>query len=342
MKRYVLIYRLSSMGDVAMVASLLKEASLQNPTLSFLVVSNHLYKDFFTNIKNVVFHSFYPRGKHKGLLGLCRLKKELSKYKIDLIADLHGSIRTKLLNIDSFLLGISKSTIDKGRKAKSKIISSYTTLPPLKPTIERYADVFRELGLEINLAHKLIREERPVPDFYRNLLKSSTICIGISPFAQHPYKVWDLNRWNTIFNHFSGDSYTFIIFGGGKKEQQIAEAWEGKYKNVHSSIGKLTIDSELDLISNLNMMVSMDSAGMHMASLVGIRCLSIWGATHPSLGFLGYGQSLDDCIQVAHPNRPSSVYGNKSCLCDGVEAIDLVGTDMVISRINEVAFQTKS
>nr|AIA95806.1 CAZy families GT9 protein [uncultured Prevotella sp.] len=44
-------------------------------------------------------------------------------------------------------------------------------------------------------------------------------------------------------------------------------------------------------------MVSMDSANMHLASLTGTRVLSIWGNTHPYMGFLGYGQSMDDVIQ---------------------------------------------
>ncbi|MNR36882.1 hypothetical protein D3C85_1548570 [compost metagenome] len=73
-----------------------------------------------------------------------------------------------------------------------------------------------------------------------------------------------------------------------------------------------------------------------MASLMGVRCLSIWGATHPFAGFLGYGQMLSDCIQVEHPNRPNSVYGNKSCSCDGTEAIDLVSSEMVITSINQI------
>jgi len=85
-------------------------------------------------------------------------------------------------------------------------------------------------------------------------------------------------------------------------------------------------------------MLSMDSSGMHMSSLAGTRSLSIWGATHPYAGFIGYGQSNDDCIQVEHPNRPSSVYGNKPCNCDGIEAIDLVTVEMIIVKVKKTIF----
>ena len=61
-------------------------------------------------------------------------------------------------------------------------------------------------------------------------------------------------------------------------------------------------------------MISMDSANMHLASLVGTRCISIWGATHPFAGFLGYGQSENDIVQIKDLTcRPCSIFGNKKC-----------------------------
>ena len=61
-------------------------------------------------------------------------------------------------------------------------------------------------------------------------------------------------------------------------------------------------------------MISMDSANMHLASLVGTRCISVWGQTHPYAGFLGYGQSEEDIVQVNDLScRPCSVFGNKEC-----------------------------
>ena len=72
-----------------------------------------------------------------------------------------------------------------------------------------------------------------------------------------------------------------------------------------------------------------------MASLMGVPCISVWGATHPYAGFLGYGQKLEDCVQIDHPMRPSSIYGNKSCLCDGVEAIARIESQVIIKNIQE-------
>lgn len=324
------------MGDVAMLASVIKETVDQNQNYEFIVLSHHFYQAFFEGIANVRFHEFHPKTKHKGFRGLIRLHKELKQYKADYIADMHGNIRTAVLEFFSSLGGRSflSSKIDKGRKEKKEIIRT-KALKPLTPTVERYANVFRSLGLSIQLSHELKTHKRDIPAEYKENIIRNKYKIGISPFAQWPYKMWSLSKMQETIDHLAKDkSLCIFLFGGGTNEKKIASQLKGEHENVINTIGTLSLKEELNLISNLDLMVSMDSSGMHMASLEGIRCLSLWGSTHPYLGFLGYGQSIEDCIQVNHPNRPCSVYGNESCMCDGVEAIDLIEVEEVTKRIN--------
>ncbi|PRD54430.1 glycosyltransferase family 9 protein [Sphingobacterium gobiense] len=332
----VLVIRFSAMGDVAMVASVLRELSAQNKRIQLVMVSRPQFAAFFDGIPNLTFHPIFPDEQHKGAKGLWRLFNELKKYDIDYVADLHNNIRSRILTLFFKTAGYRLAILDKARHRKKELIRKrHKVFKPLRRTVERYADVFRMLGFSLKLSHQLQREVRPVPDTYSSLLTSKAIKIGIAPFAQHPYKVWNLNHWDIIFSTFPASTYKFFIFGGGKQELEQATTWSKQHPHVHNTIGQFGVKAELDLISHLDLMISMDSSGMHMASLVGTRCLSIWGATHPYAGFLGYGQSKDDCIQVEHPNRPSSIYGNKSCICNGVEAINLVTPKMVVERIQK-------
>ena len=85
-------------------------------------------------------------------------------------------------------------------------------------------------------------------------------------------------------------------------------------RNVTSLAGKLSLKEELKKMAELETMISMDSANMHLASLVGTRVISVWGATHYFAGFLGYGQSEKDIVEITDlACRPCSVFGNKSC-----------------------------
>ena len=104
------------------------------------------------------------------------------------------------------------------------------------------------------------------------------------------------------------------FLGGGKSEIEILAQWEKEIPNTESLAGKLSLNEELQKIANMETMISMDSANMHLASLVGTRCISIWGATHPFAGFLGYGQSENDIVQIEDLTcRPCSIFGNKKC-----------------------------
>ncbi len=99
--------------------------------------------------------------------------------------------------------------------------------------------------------------------------------------------------------------------------------------------GKLNLTEELNTIAELELMISMDSANMHLASLMGTRCISIWGATHPYAGFLGFGQSEDDVVQVKDLScRPCSVFGDKECYRGDWACLEEFDIQKVVDRVN--------
>ena len=125
---------------------------------------------------------------------------------------------------------------------------------------------------------------------------------------------------------------TIYLFGGGAKEKALLHNWETRYDNVVSVAGKMTLTEELELMRKLKLMLTMDSANMHLASLVGTRVISIWGATHPMAGFLGAGQSEADCIQHDMPCRPCSVYGSKACRLGDYRCLD-IAPEQVVEKV---------
>ena len=97
--------------------------------------------------------------------------------------------------------------------------------------------------------------------------------------------------------------------------------------------GKYSLDQELALNSRLDLLICMDSANMHFASLVGTRVLSVWGATHPYAGFYGYHQDPEDCIQLDLPCRPCSVFGQKPCLRKDWACMKQLNPDLIINKV---------
>lgn len=332
----IIILRFSSMGDVAIVASFLNEFREKYPGVSLVIVSKKQFRPFFETVDNVAFHALESDIKHKGFFGLYTLFKELKQYRCDAVADLHDNIRSHIISFFYRLSGTKVERIDKGRKEKKALTRpEHKVLKQLKPTIERYADVFRQLGFEIVLKHKLVKDLQPLPERIKPLFNNDQKKIGISPFAQYAYKVYDLDKMQQVLQSLSNKGHSLFVFGGSEEEKTIAEKWQREIPHVYSLIKQCSLSEELAVISNLDVMLSMDSSGMHLASLTGVPVVSVWGPTHPFAGFLGYGQSLDDCLQVYDPARPTSVYGNKPSLCGDVPCIDLITPEQIVNKIED-------
>lgn len=92
------------------------------------------------------------------------------------------------------------------------------------------------------------------------------------------------------------------------------------------------ISGELALMNRLDVMVSMDSANMHLASLAGVPVVSVWGATHPYAGFMGWGQSIGNAVQIDLPCRPCSIYGNKPCLRGDYFCMKNISPEQIVER----------
>ncbi|TCD10585.1 lipopolysaccharide heptosyltransferase family protein [Pedobacter frigidisoli] len=333
----IIVLRFSAMGDVAMVASVLREFSAQNPSVEIVMVSREAFKPFFDGIDNLTFHSIQPKTTHKGIDGLYRLYQELRKYKPTAIADLHDNLRSRAISTFFRLTGLKMKRIDKGRADKKALTRAVNKIfKPLRQTVERYADVFRELGFDVELSHKLKKSPQKIPAKAENLFQNKLAKkVGISPFAQHIYKIYPSEKMEKVISELSLLGYELFIFGGGKTERATAEKWAKAYPDTHNLIGNFNLTEELAIISNLDLMLSMDSSGMHMASLVGVPVVSVWGPTHPYAGFLGYGQLESDCIQINHPTRPNSIYGNKPCLCGVESCMDLINPETIVNKIKE-------
>lgn len=306
-----------------MTVPVFREFLEQNPGVEIIMVSRKNFEALFAGIPNVTFKGI-DLDDYKGLFGLRKLSNELIReFNPDCIANLHDVIRTKILDRIYRRKGFKVFKIDKGKEEKEHLTNVWNLEKvQLKKTVERYADVFRDMGFKIELSHQL----RPVSE-----QKSG---IGFAPFAQHKGKMLPLEKSYELVRILA-QKHTVYFFGGGKKETETLEKWEEEIPNTKNLAGKLNLTEELNYIAGLELMISMDSANMHLASLVGTRCVSIWGATHPYAGFLGFGQVEEDVVQVKDLScRPCSVFGDKECYRGDWACLEEFNIQKVVDRVN--------
>lgn len=327
------------MGDVAMTVPVLRALVLQHPDVKITIVSRPFFQPFFEGIPNVNFFGVDLKERHKGFFGLFRLFSDLRKLNIDLVADLHNVLRSKVVRTLFALSGKKVASTDKGRAEKKELTSlTNKVFAPLKPMIERHVDTFKQLGFSIDLANPKFPEKAILSEEIISIIEIKTQnWIGIAPFAQYESKVYPLDLMQDVIDCLSANkNQKIFLFGGGEKEIQLLNQLQNNHENVIIVAGKLSFEAEIQLISNLDIMLSMDSGNSHIAAMLGVKVITLWGATHPFAGFKPFNQPDDFCLtadRAQYPLLPTSIYGNKK-VKGYDEVMRTILPSQVIEKIN--------
>lgn len=338
----VLITRLSSFGDVAMLVPVVFSVAARYPQDRFIVLTRKAFAPLFENLSfNVGAVTFDPTNHHKGLFGTSKLLRSVLKYGYTHVADVHDVLRTKVIRHSMSLLFRKTACIDKGRTDKKQMILTKELYPPLKPMHERYMEVFEQLGFSAEMVFTNFFEFKERSLYPLRTLVTEKDCkwIGIAPFAKHEQKVYPLNKMENVVRSLSENySAKIFLFGSDAHEKEILENWERKYPNVISVTGKVNLINELLLISYIDVMVSMDSANMHLASLVETPVVSIWGATHPGLGFYGFQQRPEYAVQEEIDCRPCSVFGDVPCARKDLACLNEIRESDILHKVDDILY----
>lgn len=342
--QHLLILRFSAMGDVAMTVPVVYALAKTYPDVRITVCSQPYALAFFKDLApNVGFMAADIKGEYHGYMGLRKLYSRLLAKQPTALADLHDVLRTKYLRQRFALSGYKCAHINKHRSGKRMLCRYPRKVLVQQPTsFQNYADVFKKLGFPVDVEFTSL-----FPPEGGNLsLVSEAIgkkqegeqWIGIAPFAAHAPKQYPAERIEKLIALLASryPSARIFLFGGGQKEMKQLDAWAAKYPRcINASANLAGLPQELIVMSHLNVMVSMDSANMHLASLVHTPVVSIWGATHPYTGFLGWNQREDDAVQVDLPCRPCSIYGKKSCQRGDLACLYGISPEMIAAKMEK-------
>lgn len=346
---HLLIMRFSALGDVAMTVPVVYSLACQYPNLRITMLSKPFARPFFENLApNVGFMAADINNEYHGVRGLNSLYRRLTAKNFTAIADFHSVLRSDYLRMRFNFDHYRVESIDKHRSGKSKLIAENNKELKQQPTsFQNYTDVLEKLGYPVKLEFKSIYP----PEGGNLRLLSDKIgekrpfqqWIGIAPFAAHKGKMYPLPLMKNVIRMLVNKhpSSRIFLFGGGSEEMIQLDAISAESKQIINASRLMNgLQQELILMSHLDVMVSMDSANMHLASLVNTPVVSIWGSTHPFAGFMGWNQSMDRAVQLDMPCRPCSIYGNKPCLRDDWACMHNIKPEVVVEHVERI-LQTK-
>jgi ADP-heptose:LPS heptosyltransferase len=303
-KKYILFIRLSSLGDVALSVPVIQNFLLQNPDVKVSILSKSFHAPLFSHLQNIHFIAF-DTNEYKGLIGLYKfVKTNLFTKDFTHIIDLHDVLRTKIIRFFYTFKKVSITSFDKGRNEKKQAIKNKSIQNhPLIHVTERYAMAISDAGFNCELND---REEK----FDR--IKKDKYTIGIAPLSKHFTKNFPLEKMQELIQQLmaKGNIDIKILCASSERSQLefLCDADNVRFLNEENSLSK-----DIEDIKKLDLIISMDSANMHIANIFKIPVLTIWGGTHPNIGFSGYYKNNTINIQNDLSCRPCSIYGRSDC-----------------------------
>ena len=292
------------------------------------MISNVNNKSIFDFDERLKFIGIDFNSKEKKIFQIAKKVRVVSgNINFNGVYDLHDVIRSKIL----CLLLSSKTDVtrvfEKQRSLKNKIISKKIRLQKLKTSSERYLHCLKKDFDKLDFSN--ISKSLNAGATKKNI-------IGIAPFSAHKSKIWPLSNYQKIINHFK--NFQFVIFAFGSQEQEDSKTYFLKNSNCSVIDGDLNLNEQMELINDFKVFISMDSANMHLASLTSTKVVSIWGPTHPFLGFrpLFNEEFIVQLSNEEYTERPISIYGKikKSDEVKAEQSMSRIDPERVIEKIN--------
>ena len=347
--RTVLVTRFSALGDVAIAVPVLYPVCVANSDVNFVMLTRKgAAAGVMVNCPpNLTVVAADVKGEYRGLCGMWRLAARLRRdYGVTDVADLHSVMRSWAIDLSMALHGRRVARLRKGR-AQKRALTSGSLRCQLPTSHQRYRAVLGRLGLSMPADHfASLAQYGPLPPgvLARGEKPDGVRWIAIAPFSHHRGKVYPLPLMTKVIDALAAmPNVHLFLMGGGDSERRALDEIAARHSGVATSIAgiKHGFADEYGLLSRCDVMLTMDSANMHLASLVGLPAVSVWGATHPWCGFMGWNQSEGDAVQLDLPCRPCSVFGQKPCRLGDYRCLTGIDPNAVVQRVTNVMQRQK-
>lgn len=292
----ILVVRFSSIGDIVLTTPVVRALKKQlNAEVHFLTKSS------FTSllINNPYVDVVYQIDK-----SVNEVSSDLKNEKYDLVVDLHSNLRSaKLRNIGKKYVKYNKDTFKKFLFVKFSIDRLKS-----KHTVERYFDTVEKIG---------VKNDNEGLDFF--LSKKDEIDLTVFPKSYITFAIGGMHftkklPTEKIISICQKRNETAVLIGG-PEDFETGKIIENNCDNVINTCGKYNINESAFIVNNSDLLITHDTGMMHIAAALGKEIFSIFGGTHPNLGFTPYMPNSENrIIQIENLDcRPCHRYGKSKC-----------------------------
>jgi len=277
-------------------------------------------------------------GRHKGVTGRFRLRKEIKSRGFDMAVLFQNAFDAAFV---SFISGIPER-VGYARDLRRRLLTrpvAVTAEIKKRHQVFYYLNIIKELdpkgGIDVSGAAmpptpviRLNDEEiRWAEEFLRqNGIKQEAL-IGAAPGASYgPAKRWPAAGFAEALRRLAMEyNGVPVIFGGPDDAEACKDAAELIAGRVINLAGRTTLRQCMALLARLKVFVTNDSGLMHVAAALGVPTVAVFGSTDAALtGPVGRAvRVVEKRPECAPCFKRECAYGHYRCL-KGVDAEDVI------------------
>jgi len=286
-KANILVIKMSAIGDVILSVPSLRAIRARYPHANIKVLVGLKAREVLDGCPYINDRIVCDLdNKHKGLLGLWRLAKELQRESLDIVIDLQNNKKSHLLAFSS--LAAQRYGYD-NRKWSFLLNNRIKDDAPYLDPLEHQ---FRTLGLAgIKGADKHLElwpsdydDKQAEKLLLDNWVKQSQALVGINVRASSRWlsKNWPPAYIAELCDRLAKDYGMRVVLTGAKEDIELANeiAREARSKPL-VAVGKTSVMELAGLIKRFKVYLTPDSAPMHIASAIGTPFVALFGPTAP-------------------------------------------------------------
>jgi heptosyltransferase-2 len=309
----VLLIRLSSLGDVVLATSAVEALREELPAARVEVLTKPEFRSVFAG--NPGIDGLLEWDRTKGLGGLVRLVRE-GRY--DWIVDLHANLRTRALRL--LTPGAHWSMYRKGvlRRRLAVRLRRPGLLAGQPHVVRRYLAALAPLGVSGEPRLPVLHLDEDTRGVVGSLLVTEGWAgdrplVGLAPGARWATKAWPFRHWVELARQLGESGRRTLLMVGGRDESDLCRdvLREAGVAGVNLA-GRTSIRETAAALERCDVLVTNDSAPLHLATAVGTRVVALFGPTVQAFGFWPLGRQ-DTVMELDLPCRPCRLHGSHVC-----------------------------
>jgi heptosyltransferase II len=331
-----IVFQTAFIGDAILALPMIQRLKRQYPESSIDCVAIPRTAEIFRShpaVGNVIIYD--KRNTDRGVRRIFGMAHRLAESSYDVALIPHRSFRSALIPALARIpvrVGFDKSA---GAFLMTNIVPYRSDIHE----IERNLSLLQEIGIPA------AGRELPIliPDnddstFVQKILEDKGISSGSQLLAIAPGSVWATKRWlpdkyaGLVRMLYEKGFYTVLI-GGTEDESLCKRVAHESGCNPLVVAGQLSLLQSAALLRRVKVLVTNDTAPMHLAVAVGTPVVAIFGATVPAFGFYPYGDS-DSVVEITGlPCRPCSIHGGNTCPIKTFDCMKGISEKAVIDEV---------